>query len=151
MGVHLELTMKGLRGEGCPWVATDASLLPLPSFLQSLLQSLPPLVSRVLAYFWVGRESVLQMRGWVRESSFNWELSHFMLTCGYYSLKWQTTHFPSSGTVLRFIGWSGRYGGLSSISLSLLNWFNHWVGWYWGSRCHVLGYSLALSWCWWCQ
>jgi hypothetical protein len=27
--VLLELTMKGLRGEGCPWATTGASLLPL--------------------------------------------------------------------------------------------------------------------------
>ena len=105
----------GLRGEGSPWVAADAFLLLLPSFLQSLLQTLPSLVSRVLACSWVSRErgSVLQMRGWVRESSFSWELSHFMLTCGSYSLKWQTTHFPLSAAVLWFTGWSDRASGLS--------------------------------------
>jgi hypothetical protein len=47
--VPLELTMKGLRDEGCPWAATGASLLPLLHLLQSLLQSLPSLAFRVLA------------------------------------------------------------------------------------------------------
>ena len=47
--VLLELTMKGLRGEGCPQTATSASLLPLIPLVQSLLQSLPSLALRVLA------------------------------------------------------------------------------------------------------
>ena len=34
--------------------------------------------------------------------------SYFMLTCGSHSLKWQTTHFPFSATVLCSIGWSGN-------------------------------------------
>jgi hypothetical protein len=46
--VPLELTTKGLRGQGCPWATTDASLLPL-ILLQSLIQSLPTLAFRVLA------------------------------------------------------------------------------------------------------
>jgi len=46
--VLLELTMKALRGEGCPWTAADASLLPLLHLFQSLLQSLPSLAFRVL-------------------------------------------------------------------------------------------------------
>ena len=47
--VLLELTMKGLRGEGCPWVVAGASLLPLLHLLKSLLQSPPSLTPRVLA------------------------------------------------------------------------------------------------------
>ena len=47
--VLLEHTMKGFRGERCPWAAVGASLLPLLHLLQSLLQSLPSLASRVLA------------------------------------------------------------------------------------------------------
>jgi len=47
--VLLELTMKRLRVEGCPWAAAGASLLPLLYLLQSFLQSLPSLASRVLA------------------------------------------------------------------------------------------------------
>jgi len=35
--VLLELAMKGLRGGGCPWAAANASLLPFPLLLQSLL------------------------------------------------------------------------------------------------------------------
>ena len=48
--VLLELTMKELRGDGCPWAAAGASLLPLLHLLQSFHQSLPSLASRVLAY-----------------------------------------------------------------------------------------------------
>ena len=55
--VLLELTMKELRGDGCPWAAAGASLLPLLHLLQSFYQSLPSLASRVLAYSSVSRES----------------------------------------------------------------------------------------------
>jgi hypothetical protein len=121
----------GLRSEGCPWVAVDAFLLPLPSFLQSLLQFVPSLASRVLACSWVSRErSLLQMTGWVREVLLQLRLIQFVLTGGSYSLKWQTTHFSLSVAILCFTGWSGRASELSGISLSLLNWFNHGVVWY---------------------
>ena len=59
--------MKRLRGEGCPWAATGASLLPLLHLLQSLLQSLPSLASRVLACFLVSRERVSVANGRMSE------------------------------------------------------------------------------------
>ena len=139
----------GWGGEGCPWVAADASLLPLPYFLQSLLQSLPSLALRVLACSWVGRERewILQMGGWVWECGFSWGLSHFVLICGSYFHKWQTTHFPLFAADLRFIRYSNRSSGLSGNLLSLLNWFNYQVGWQWRLSYCVLMWSLMLSWC----
>ena len=42
--------------------------------------------------------------------------SYFMLTCGSHSLKWQTTHFSFSATVLCSIGWSGKLADYSIVS-----------------------------------
>ena len=75
----------------CCWCFPSSS-----PFLQSLLQSIPSLALRVLACSWVSRESesCKWEDQWESVTSAEKYLSHFMLTCGSYFHKWQTTHFP---------------------------------------------------------
>jgi len=87
---------EGVEGEGCPWAAAGASLLPLLHLLQSFHQCLPSLASRVLACSRVSgeRECVANERMSERVALAEKYLFPFVLTCGSHPLKWRTTHFP---------------------------------------------------------
>ena len=121
--ILLELTMKGLRGGGCPWANANAfPLLPLLHLLQCFLQPFPSLASRVHALLLseLERERESEWYTWVDEWESEASADRYpfllVLTCGSHSLKWQTTHFPFSAAGLCSIGRSGKLTDYSIVS-----------------------------------
>ena len=85
---------EGVEGEGCPWAAAGASLLPLLHHLQSFHQCLPSLASRVLACSRVSGE---------RECVANERMSERVALAEKYLFPFRLT--------LWSVGWSNGIGG----------------------------------------
>ena len=143
----LELTMNKIKDVD----GVHGVVLVLPSSSSSSSSIFPPILSlsssRVHPCSWGverERESDKWMGGWEGATSAD-EVPQLVLTCGSHSLKWQITHFPLTAVDLRSIGRAGRTDGLSSISLSLPNWFYHWLAGYCRSWV-VLSWGVLWGW-----